>query len=51
MCFELNGSSSHSYKLKVDTSEKGSAKQKRLLNLGINYLYVCLSFFTAKIMS
>ncbi|THH28320.1 hypothetical protein EUX98_g5857 [Antrodiella citrinella] len=29
----------YDYKLKVDTSEKGSAKQMKLLNLGINYLY------------
>ncbi|THG97465.1 hypothetical protein EW026_g4541 [Hermanssonia centrifuga] len=29
----------YDYKLKVDASEKGSAKQRKLLNLGINYLY------------
>ncbi|KDQ57083.1 hypothetical protein JAAARDRAFT_194263 [Jaapia argillacea MUCL 33604] len=29
----------YDYKLKVDASEKGSAKQHKLLNLGINYLY------------
>ncbi|KAI0783947.1 inositol hexakisphosphate-domain-containing protein [Irpex lacteus] len=29
----------YDYKLKVDACEKGSAKQKKLLNLGINYLY------------
>lgn len=29
-----------SYKLKVEAAEKGSAKQRKLLNLGINYLCV-----------
>ncbi|KAI0685965.1 inositol hexakisphosphate-domain-containing protein [Cytidiella melzeri] len=29
----------YDYKLKVDACDKGSAKQKKLLNLGINYLY------------
>ncbi|GJE96251.1 inositol hexakisphosphate-domain-containing protein [Phanerochaete sordida] len=29
----------YDYKLKVDAAEKGSAKQRKLLNLGINYLY------------
>ncbi len=27
-----------SYKIKVDASEPGSAKQKKLLHLGVNYL-------------
>ena len=30
----------HSYKLKVAASEKGSTKREKLLNIGINYLYV-----------
>ncbi|KAI0342721.1 hypothetical protein BDW22DRAFT_1357208 [Trametopsis cervina] len=29
----------YDYKLKVDASEKGSAKQKKLFSMGINYLY------------
>jgi len=27
------------YKLKVETSEKGSAKQRKLMSMGVNYLY------------
>ena len=34
----------YSYKLKVSACEKGSAKQRKLMNIGINYLYV--PFFT-----
>ncbi|KIP04476.1 hypothetical protein PHLGIDRAFT_75887 [Phlebiopsis gigantea 11061_1 CR5-6] len=29
----------YDYKLKVDAAEKGSVKQRKLLNLGINYMY------------
>jgi hypothetical protein len=32
--------SSSSYKLKVDASEAGSQKQKKLMDLGVNYLWV-----------
>ncbi|KAI0768012.1 inositol hexakisphosphate-domain-containing protein [Trametes elegans] len=29
----------YDYKLKVDACEKGSAKQRKLMNIGVNYLY------------
>jgi hypothetical protein len=28
----------HSYKLKVEALEKGSAKQRKLMNVAVNYL-------------
>ena len=34
-----------SYKLKVDACEKGSAKERKLRNITVNYLYVCSLFF------
>jgi len=33
-----------SYKLKVDACEKGSAKERKLRHITVNYLYVCLFF-------
>lgn len=33
----------HSYKLKVSACEKGSAKQRKLMGIGVNYLYEALS--------
>ena len=35
--------SKSSYKLKVSACEKGSAKERKLMNIGVNYLYVILS--------
>ena len=32
--------SKSSYKLKVSACEKGSAKERKLMNIGVNYLYV-----------
>lgn len=39
-CNYLTWCDRHSYKLKVDACDKGSAKYRKLMGIGINYLYV-----------
>ena len=40
-----------SYKLKVDACEKGSAKERKLRHITVNYLYVCFFFCALALLS